>query len=82
MRVYTAVVLAGNIDINSYYDIFVNSSELDLSNGTFSTTGNPGWNTHTGFYTIEVDLKEGNNEIVLAAASVDTKTNLDGIALY
>lgn len=82
MRVYTAVVLAGNTDINSYYDIFVNSSELDLSNGTFSTTGNPGWNTHTGFYTIEVDLKEGNNEIVLAAASVDTKTNLDGIALY
>lgn len=82
MRVYTSVVLAGNTDINSYYDIFVNSSELDLSQGTFSTTGEAGWNTNTGFYTIEIDLKKGNNEIILAAASIDTKTNLDGIAIY
>ena len=82
MRIYTSIVIAGNNNFNDYFNMYVNDAKLDSTKGTFAAKGEPGWNTDTGYYTIQVTLNEGENTIILEAASTQTKTTLDKIVIY
>ena len=82
MRIYTSIVIAGNNNFNDYFNMYVNDAKLDSTKGTFAAKGEPGWNTDTGYYTIQVTLNEGENTIILEAVSTQTKTTLDKIVIY
>lgn len=60
LRIYTSVVSADKMTIDKYYKIAVNGTEIELSDGQFAYNGNGiGWNTDSGYFTIEVELTAG-----------------------
>lgn len=82
LRILTSVVQDGKKDdINKYYSVKVNDSNVDLSQGTFAHNGTMGWNTEGGYYTVEITLQSGNNTIELCGVA-DVATTLDGIVIY
>lgn len=83
LRIYTSVVSADKMTIDKYYKIAVNGTEIELSDGQFAYNGQPvGWNTDTGYFTIEVELTAGENKIELISVDTTVQTTLDKIVIY
>lgn len=81
LRISTSVVNVGENKIDCFYDVTLNGSNVDLSKGTFASRGATGWNTPSGFYTVEVTLEDGSNTIELISKGTHVATTLDYIEI-
>ena len=83
LRIYTSVVDPGKTSVNDYFTIKVNDTDIDLTAGQFAYVGTgAGWNTDTGYFTVEITLGEGSNTIELISAGTSVQTTLDKIVIY
>ena len=81
LRICTSVVREGENSIGNFYKVELNGTEVDLANGTFASRGATGWNTPSGFYTVEVSLTSGENVIDLISVGTGVATTLDWIEI-
>lgn len=81
LRISTSVVVEGDKSIDCFYTVNQNGAAIDLSSGTFVARGEIGWNTESGFFTVEINLAEGENVIELCSVGTNVHTTLDWIEI-